>query len=154
MRRSAIVRFVTLALAFVHTFPARKHLAAFVVHPSWSEGWEGFGAVVAIALYLLPVRVQSRGLAFLWRERRCLLRVAGVALAVAHLVPAIDHVPALIGAPNWGDAWRGIGSTFAVVWFLAPLRAQAQLISILGQIARLRMAPAHIAPLQNAVRER
>jgi hypothetical protein len=153
MRRSAVVRTLTLALAFIHTFPARKHVAAFVADPSWSEGWKGFGAVFAIVLYLLPVGVQSRGLAFLWRERRVLLRAAGIALAVVHLVPAIDHVPAFLRAPTWGDAWRGLGSTLAVAWFLAPLRAQARLISFLGEMARLRLAAAPIAPVRHAVRE-
>jgi hypothetical protein len=154
MRRHAVVRTLTLALAFIHTFPARKHLAAFAADPSWSEGWKGVGAVVAIALYLLPARLQSRGLVFLWRERRVLLRAFAAVLAVVHLVPAMDHVPALLREPTWGDAWRGIGSAVAVAWFLAPLAAQARLISWLGRIARLQLprVPA-AAPIANAVRE-
>ena len=44
MWRSVLLRAVTFALAFVHTFPARKHLLAFAASPSWSEGFKGFGA--------------------------------------------------------------------------------------------------------------
>jgi hypothetical protein len=154
MRRIAVIRTLTFALAFIHTFPARKHLGAFAADPSWSEGWKGVGAVVAIALYLLPVHVQSRGLAFLWRERRVLLSTVAVVLAIVHLVPALDHVPALLREPTWGDAWRGIGSAIAVAWFLAPLPAQARLISWLGRVARLQLprVPA-AAPIATAVRE-
>ncbi len=50
MRRPAILRVITLALAFVHTFPARRHLALFIEHPSLAEGWKGFGAALAIGL--------------------------------------------------------------------------------------------------------
>jgi hypothetical protein len=142
MRRSTVVRALTLALAFIHTFPARKHLVAFVSSPSWEQAWEGFGALVAIAIYLLPVGVQSRGLAFLWRRRRGLLRAVAMVLAAAHLVPALDHVPAFVSAPNWADAWRGLGSTLAVAWFLAPLPLQARVISLLGRAARL--PPSHL----------
>ena len=60
MSSTALVRLVTWTLAFIHTFPARKHLAAFLVAPSLDEGWKGLGALAAIALYLLPVRVQTR----------------------------------------------------------------------------------------------
>jgi hypothetical protein len=151
MRRSALLRAVTLALAFVHSFPARKHLLAFAADPSWSEGWKGIGAVFAIALYLLPVGVQSRSLAYLWRERRMLLRGAGILLAIVHLVPALDHVPALLAAPSWADAWRGIGATLAVAWFLTPLRMQAALISFVGRAPRLALAP--VTAIENAVRE-
>jgi hypothetical protein len=55
MRRTAFLRTLTLALAFLHTLPARKHLVAFIAAPSWTEGWKGIGAAVAVALYLLPV---------------------------------------------------------------------------------------------------
>jgi hypothetical protein len=153
MGRFAIVRSITLALALVHTFPAGKHLVAFAAEPSWSEGWKGLGAAIAIVLYLLPVEAQMRGLAYLWRKWRSALRDAGVALAVVHLVPAIDHVPALVGAPNWADAWRGIGATLAVAWFLAPLRAQARLISFIGQLAQLPLAPVPVVRPLNTERE-
>jgi hypothetical protein len=152
MRRSVILRAVTFALAFIHTFPARKHLLAFAEAPSWTEGLKGFGAAFAIALYLLPTDVQRRGLAFLWRERRVLLRAAGIVLAAVHLVPAIDHLPAFLAAPTWGDAWRGFGSALAVAWFLAPLPAQARLVCFLGRAARLPL-PAPVSAVPDAVRD-
>jgi hypothetical protein len=150
MRRSVLLRAVTLALAFVHTFPARKHLALFVAAPSWSEGWKGIGALAAIGLYLLPVSLQARGLALLWQRRAWLLRVAGVVLAVAHAVPASDHLPRFFATGGLGDAWRGIGAAFAVVWFLAPLRVQARL---LAELARwLRPSPsAKPAPVFDSI---
>jgi hypothetical protein len=153
MPRSAIVRALTLGLALIHSFPARKHLVAFAASPSWEEGWKGLGATVAIALYLLPVGVQAQGLALLWRKRRSLLRAAGIVLALAHLVPALDHLPAFFGAPNWADAWRGVGAMLAAAWFVAPLPTQARLISLLGRVARLKAAPAPFASIRNALRE-
>jgi phosphatidylglycerophosphate synthase len=148
LRRSALVRALTFALAFVHTFPAKKHVLAFAAAPSWSEGWKVFGAIVAIGLYLLPVSVQSRGLTRLWQERRAWLRAAAITLAAAHLVPASDHLPRFWHEPSWADAWRGGGSALAVLWFLAPMRAQARVISLLGRLAQL--APATFATLHHA----
>jgi hypothetical protein len=138
MRRTAVLRLMTIALAFVHTFPARKHLLAFFEKPSLEEAWEGFGAVLAIALYLLPVRVQARALATLWREHRGLLRVFGAILAVVHAVPAVDHLPAFVATLTWGDAWRGFGSAVAVAWFLAPVTLQRTVIVALARLPRLR----------------
>jgi hypothetical protein len=137
MPRTAILRLITLALAFVHTFPARKHLLALFEKPSLAEAWEGFGALFAIALYLLPVRVQARALTALWREHRGLLRIGGVLLAVAHAVPAVDHLPRFVESLTWADAWRGLGSTVAVAWFLAPLTQQRRVIAALARLARL-----------------
>ena len=54
------IRCVFLLLAFVHAFPAIKHLAAFFTLPSTAEAWKGFGAVLAISLYLLPSTLQAR----------------------------------------------------------------------------------------------
>jgi hypothetical protein len=147
MPRRALIRTFTLALAFVHSFPARKHLAAFAVAAPWSadglsEAWKGFGAAVAICIYLLPVAVQVRGLTYLWRAHRVALNVAALLLVAVHLVPATDHVPRLFAAPNWADGWRGVGSMLAVAWFVAPLRAQARLLSLLGRMPRLAYLPA------------
>jgi hypothetical protein len=140
MRRTAVLRLLTLVLAFAHTFPARKHLAAFFEKPSLSEAWEGFGALLAIALYLLPVRIQARALTTLWREHQGLLRTLGVLLAAAHAVPAIDHLPRFVAALSWGDAWRGFGATFAMVWFLAPMTLQRRVIVAIADLVRLRPA--------------
>src|SRR5580704_18156534 len=95
-RRLAVVRVITLALAFLHLFPARRHLGLFVEHPSVAEGWKGFGALFAIALYLLPLQSQARALAMLWREHRGVLRIASIVLVVVHAVPAWDHVPRFV----------------------------------------------------------
>src|SRR5438270_7757503 len=104
MKRSMLLRIGTLVLAYAHTFPASKHLAAFVRSPSISEGWEGFGALAAVCLYLLPVRLQIRILRALWQRRR-LLSAATWALVAVHAVPALDHLPRFVGSPTWADGW-------------------------------------------------
>jgi hypothetical protein len=147
MRRNALVRILTLVLAFVHTFPARKHLGAFLQKPSFSDGWEGFGALAAIVLCLLPVGIQIRAIAVLWRKRRAVARAGGVLLAVAHAVPASDHLPRFLESGSWSDAWRGLGSGLAMVWFLAPLSLQARVIAALARVARPSAAPARASQL-------
>jgi hypothetical protein len=129
MASTTLVRLATWTLAIVHSFPARKHLAALIEAPSFDEAWKGIGALIAIVLYLLPVRVQARALTALWRHWRGVLRVGALVLLVVHAVPALDHLPRFLSAGSWHDAWRGIGATLAVLWFLAPLRAQARMIS-------------------------
>jgi hypothetical protein len=140
MQRTAVLRLATFAMAFVHTFPARKHLVEFFARPSLEAAWEGFGAVIAIVLYLLPVRVQSRVLTTLWREHRVLLRASGVLLAVVHAVPAADHLPRFVETLTWGDAWRGFGSAVAVAWFLSPVTLQRRVVVALSRVGR-RVAP-------------
>jgi hypothetical protein len=149
MRRSALLRTLTLALAFVHTFPARSHLAAFFLAASWTDGWKGFGALGAIALYLLPPATQARGLQFVWRRRASTLRVAGFVLAAAHAFPAVDHLPRFFATASLGDAWRGVGAGTAVAWFLLPLRVQATLLAALVRWARLPSVkpPTRVAPI-------
>ena len=137
MRPALLLRLSTFALAYVHTFPARKHLVAFYERPSWMEAWEGFGALLAITLYLLPVSVQARALTALWQERRYVLRACGLLMALVHAVPAADHLPRFIAAPGWADGWRGLGSTLAIAWFLAPLPIQAIVIASLARLGRL-----------------
>ncbi len=140
MRRSVLFRALTLALAFVHTFPAQKHLVALLHTPSFGEAWKGIGALCAVALYLLPLPVQVRGLRLLWQKRRGLLRAGGFVLAIAHAVPASDHIPRFIASGHWADAWRGVGSAIALAWFLAPLRTQAAVIGALGRLSRISPA--------------
>ena len=137
MRRSALLRAVTFTLAYAHTFPARKHLAAFADTPSLSEAWKGFGALVAIGLYLLPPEVQAKVLVSSWRRHKNLLRVGTAALAVAHAVPALDHLPRFLDVGGWPDAWRGVGSATAVLWFLTPVQVQAAFVSALGRVLRV-----------------
>ncbi len=130
--RSRVVRAVTLGLAFVHTFPANKHLHALLAAPSLSEAWKAFGAGCAILLYLLPPSTQARAIVGLWRARRGLVTMASCALVLCHLVPASDHLPKLVAHPGFGDAWRGLGSVVAVVWFLLPLSWQSRALSLLA----------------------
>jgi hypothetical protein len=146
MWRTAVLRLLTLGLAFVHTFPARKHLTAFFEKPSLAEAWEGFGALIAIGIYLLPVRVQAKALSTLWREHRVVLRAAGVLLAAAHAVPAVDHLPRFMASITWADAWRGFGSAIAVAWFLAPVTLQRKVIASLARPLHTHLSLGHSFP--------
>ncbi|HEX4448250.1 MAG TPA: hypothetical protein VH044_15990 [Polyangiaceae bacterium] len=145
MKRPALLRAVTLTLAYAHTFPARKHLLAFVHAPSIAEGWRGFGALLAIGLYLLPPALQARALVSLWRNHGRLLRVATAALAAAHATAAFDHVPRFLAMGGWADGWRGLGSSLAVIWFAAPVPVQAALIATVGRLVRLPQGPAKLS---------
>jgi hypothetical protein len=138
MRRLSILRVVTLGMAFVHSFPARRHIGLFVEAPSLSEGWKGLGALVAIGLYLLPVRVQGRALATLWNGYRTPLRIVSMLLIAAHAVPAFDHVPRFVHLPSWSDFWRGFGSLVAIAWFACPQPTQAKIVARLARLARNR----------------
>jgi hypothetical protein len=64
------------------------------------------------------------------------LRAAGFVLAAVHLVPALDHVPRLVASPAFADAWRGVGATIAIAWFVAPLQIQALLLARLARAVR------------------
>jgi hypothetical protein len=136
MPRTTYLRLTTWALALIHTFPARKHVAAFFAAPSLNEAWKGFGALIAIGLYLLPVDIQARGLTALWRKRGNVLRAGALLLVVVHAVPALDHLPPLVESASWGDAWRGLGASLAIAWFLTPLSMQARAIATLVRVGR------------------
>ncbi|MGH7439931.1 MAG: hypothetical protein ACRENE_29940 [Polyangiaceae bacterium] len=135
------LRIATLALAFAHTFPARKHLVAFALDPSVSEGWKAFGAAIAVGLYLLPVRLQARGLGALWRHRS-LLKAMALGLVAVHAVPLSDHLPRFVASGAWADAWRGMGSALAIVWFVTPVSQQAAVLSALRRLFGRRAAVA------------
>ncbi len=135
MRRDLLLRCAMIALACVHTFPCTKHLAAFVVAPSWGEAWKGLGAALAVTLYLLPPSLVARALVRAWHARRGALAVGGWVLAAVHVVPALDHVPRLIETGGWGDAWRGLGATLATIWFLLPVPTQARALGALRRVA-------------------
>jgi hypothetical protein len=139
MSRTGLLRSATLTLAFVHTFPAHTHLAALLQTPTLADAWKGFGALLAVGLYLLPVGVQARGLAALWRRRRGLLRAGALLLVVVHAVPACDHVPRMLKSCTWADAWRGVGAMLAVAWFLAPLSLQTRAVKALARLARVNL---------------
>lgn len=138
---------LSFGLAFVHLFPARKHLALFFETPSVGEGWKGLGAVAAIVFLALPRARQVQLVTTIWRRRR-LASALGFVLAAAHAVPALDHLPAFLASPTWADAWRGLGSSLAVLWFASPVRAQSQAIALFARprpILRLVTAPAMLA---------
>ncbi len=136
--RGTSIRVLTLGLAFAHALPAQKHLAAFFDAPSLTEAWKGLGAALAVALYLLPPRVQARGLGHLWARRRSALTLAGVLLALIHVVPMVDHLPGVLDHPTWADAWRGGGATVAALWFLLPLPVQKR--ALLWATTKFRFA--------------
>ena len=105
-----------LVLACAHLFPARKHLAALLAAPALDEAWKGLGALASIALFLLPFAWWTR--LFVALRRSPWVATAGaVLLAVAHVVPAADHLPRFLAAPSYADGWRGLGATCAALWF-------------------------------------
>jgi hypothetical protein len=126
--RKLVVTGAVAALALVHLFPAKKHLAELTAHPSFGEAWKGLGALVAVVMYLLPMRVQAEGLGRMWARHRGLLAALGWGLAVAHLVPAADHLPRFVESASWADGWRGLGAAAAVAWFVAPLPVQGTVL--------------------------
>ncbi len=127
----SLLRVATLLLAWVHTFPALRHLEGFFAEPSLGEAWKGFGGALAVVLYLQSPALQARIVVRVWRMRVATLPVgaAGIVLAAAHAVPAFDHLPKLIAVPSWADGWRGIGSAMACAWFTLPIPTQARVLS-------------------------
>jgi hypothetical protein len=130
------VRALTWLLAWVHSFPALKHLRALVITPSLSEAYKGIGAAVAVILYLAPTEWQARMLGRLWQRRHSVLTLASLVLVATHAVPALDHVPKFFDDPTWADAWRGFGAAFAVLWFTVPTPMQARAIGVLARSAQ------------------
>jgi hypothetical protein len=133
--RPTKLSWLALGLAAMHLLPARHHLGDFLVAPSVGDAWKGFGAALAVLVLMLPTGVQARLARMLWKHR-----VAGVvmssALAVAHLVPATDHVPKLLVHITWGDGWRAVGSSVAVVWFVLPRGMQLEVVRVLARVAK------------------
>ncbi len=118
MRRLTPWMIASVGLALLHTLPARHHVADMLARFNAADAWKGIGASVAVALLLVPVRRQARVIALLRGAH--LLVLASLVLVVVHLVPAFDHVPKLLAAPNFADGWRALGSCLAIVWFGAP----------------------------------
>jgi hypothetical protein len=137
-----LIRGLMLVVAFAHSFPASKHLALLAREPSLDEAWKGLGAVAAMAVCLLPAGAQLRGARWLLRRRRVMSGLAFV-LAVAHLVPAADHLPLWVDAPSWGDGWRGIGALAAAVLFATPQAVRVRLSAIVVRMGRT--TPVHAA---------
>lgn len=126
-----LLRASTLVLAVAHSAPASKHLAEWWVNPSFTEAWKGFGGLLAMVVYLMPVAWQAHLLGELWRRYRRSVLVGSAVLMAAHAVPAWDHLPQFFLEPSWAQAWRGFGSALAVVWFALPFETQARAVSAL-----------------------
>lgn len=134
----SLLRVVLSVLAFAHTFPARKHLALLWAEPSLGEAWKGIGPVGAIVLCCMPTAWYARGVALLRSRARLLFGVTAGVVA-AHLVAAVDHLPALVARPSWSDGWRGLGSAVAVVWFIAPTNVQGRVVGFLRGVHAPRL---------------
>ena len=118
MRRFTPWTIASVALALLHTLPARHHLEEMLASFTLSDAWKGVGAAGAVALLVVPVQRQARVIALLRRAH--LLFLAALVLVVVHLVPALDHVPKFLASPTFADGWRALGSCLAIVWFGAP----------------------------------
>lgn len=145
VRRITIFSLATIGLALLHVLPARHHLADMASRFNLSDAWKGIGAAVAIAVLALPFENQAKVVAFL--KRRKWLGAAALLLVVVHLVPAADHVPKLLAAPSFGDAWKAIGSVLAIAWFLAPRSVHVAVLQVVtrAQGRRVRVATAVVA---------
>ncbi|MEW5852257.1 MAG: hypothetical protein AB2A00_25935 [Myxococcota bacterium] len=128
LRRGGWLRLVTLVLAWAHSFPAAKHLGLFVDNPSLTEAWKGFGALAAVVIYLLPVPWLVGRIQVLWQRRRVVVQLATTVLVVAHLVPAVDHLPRFWAEPGWSEGWRGVGSLLAATWLALPVDWQGRVL--------------------------
>lgn len=124
MARPTKLGLIALGLGAMHVLPARHHLTDFLAAPSPADAWKGFGAAVAVMFLLLPMGVQARIVRKAWKP-------VLLTIAAAHLVPALDHIPKLLAAPSWADAWRGIGATVAVMWFVLPRAVQLEVVRLL-----------------------
>ena len=130
MARSSLLRVVLCVLAFVHTYPGRKHLALLFAEPSVGEAWKGIGALVAVGVCCMPIAWFARVLRVLVKRRTSFFLITA-ALVAAHLVPATDHLPAFLAHPSWADGWRGIGSALAASWFVSPRALKAHVVGAL-----------------------
>jgi hypothetical protein len=117
-----------------------------------SDAWKGIGAVVAVALFVMPFEAQANLVGIL--KRRQLLVAVALVLVAVHLVPASDHIPKLITSPNFADAWKALGSTVAIMWFVAPravhiavLRVftRARPLALIARRTKLRIAAVLVA---------
>lgn len=126
MRRFTTWTVVSLALALLHTLPARHHLADMLASFNASDAWKGIGATISVAFLLVPARKQARIIGSLRHAR--LLALTAALLVVVHLVPALDHVPKLLASPNFADGWRAVGSCLAILWFGAPSTLQLAVV--------------------------
>ena len=124
---SARIRPLLLGLAVMHVLPATHHGRDLLAAPNAGDAWKAIGASAAVLLLTMPTpwlmklvrRTQSR-----WHT----VSVAATLLAIAHVVPAADHLPKLLASPSWADAWRGVGATLAVAWFASPRALQLRLV--------------------------
>lgn len=134
--RPLALRALLVGVAAMHLFPIVRHAPLFLAARSLGEAWKALGPIVAIGVLLVApptlMRAATRG----WRRHRVAFVATTCALAVAHAVPALDHVPRFLATPCWGDAWRGFGASIAAVWFAIPAATQALLTVGLVRAAR------------------
>lgn len=132
MARLTPFRTVTAGLAALHVLPLQHHLVDWVAHPNLSDAWKTVGAAIAVTVLALPFNVQARAAQLAWNRKGVLFTIV-LALVAVHLVPAVDHVPKLIAHPNFGDAWRALGSCAAIAWFASPRSAQLAVVRVLNR---------------------
>ncbi len=126
MRAVYRIRPLLLGLALMHLLPATHHGRDLLASPNASDAWKAIGAAMAVGLLAMPTPwlVKLVGHTMKWRS----VSVAAALLAIAHVVPAADHLPKLFASPSWADAWRGILAAIAVGWFASPRALQLRIV--------------------------
>jgi hypothetical protein len=148
MRSVHRIRPLLLGLALMHLLPVTHHGRELLAAPSLGDAWKTVGASAAVLLLAMPtpwlMKLVGRTL-----NRGRTVSVLATLLAIAHVVPAADHLPKLLASPNWGDAWRGIGAALAVTWFASPRALQLRLVRAWFRPLR---APRGVRPLAGEAR--
>ena len=126
MRAVYRIRPLLLGLALMHLLPATHHGRDLLAAPTVSDAWKAIGAVLAVGLLAMPAPwlVKLVGRTSRWHT----VSIVATLLAIAHVVPAADHLPKLFASPTWPDAWRGLGAAIAVAWFASPRALQLRLV--------------------------
>jgi hypothetical protein len=130
------IRLALLAVAALHAFPIRRHLPLLVAHATLGEAWKAVGACVAVVVLCMPTRTLAATITRAARTRPWLLGLVAWTLVAAHLVPAVDHVPAFLAHRSFADAWRGFGATLAAVWFSLTYTTQVRFFAMLARRTR------------------
>lgn len=131
-----LLRTLLIALAALHLFPVRRHLPLMLHSFSASESWKALGAIAAVIVLCLPIALLARSVTRMSRRAPLALGALAWILVAAHLVPALDHVPAFAAHPNFADGWRALGSMIGVAWFSLPFASQVALIGRFSSIER------------------
>ncbi len=125
MRAVFRVRPLLAGLALLHLLPATHHGRDFIAAANDSDAWKAIGSAAAVLLVAMPTPWLMKLAA---RVRARYLGVVATLLAVAHVVPAADHLPKLLASPSWADAWRGVLAAVAVAWVASPRALQLRLV--------------------------